>query len=84
MRRGVFAVSGFWLAVCSGLGEEGGTVKAEESKLDLTVAIKGQTIKDIYVDSEEHVLIELGSGIYLKFPLTKDFQIGVPMPRYVN
>lgn len=59
-------------------------MKEPQSNLDLTAAIKGQTIKDIYVDAEEHVLIELGSGIYLKFPLTKDFQVGVPMPRYVN
>lgn len=59
-------------------------MKALESNLDLTAVIKGQTIKDIYLDSEQHVLIELGSGVYLKFPLTEDFQVGVPMPRYVN
>jgi hypothetical protein len=52
--------------------------------IDLTAHIKGQLIKDVYLDAQDNVLIELGSGVYLKFPFNAGVQIGVPIPQFVN
>ncbi len=57
---------------------------AADTPVDITTQIKGQTITEIYVDSQDVVQIELGSGIRLCFPLTREFLVAVPAPRYVN
>lgn len=61
-----------------------GPKNIETEPVDITRQIKGQTITEIYVDAQDVVQIELGSGIRLCFPLTRDFLVAIPTPRYVN
>jgi hypothetical protein len=56
----------------------------ETEPIDLSAHIKGQRIEEIYLDPEQNVLIELSSGVMLKFPFGAGVKIGVPVPQYIN